>query len=78
MYEEQCESSIRLPDSELAVTAARPAVHGQLLLERATKHARYNRAYRSLALRLFVFKVCAFSVGRIGVLGRSRGYLVPQ
>jgi len=69
MYEEQCESSIRRLDSEPTVTAAWPAVHGQLLLERATKHAICNRAYCSLALILFVLTVGAFSVRRIGVLG---------
>ena len=77
MYEEQCESSIRLLDSELTVTAAWPAVHGQLLLERPTKDAICIRAISSLALRLVVFTVGAFSVRRIDVSGRSRGDLVP-
>jgi hypothetical protein len=77
MYEEQCESSIRLLDSELIVTAAWPALHGQLLLDRATKHAIRNSAYCSVALILFVLTVGASSVRRIGVLGRSRAYLVP-
>jgi hypothetical protein len=76
MYEEQRESSSRLLNSELPVTAVSPAVHGQLLLERTAKHAVCIRAYCSLALRLFVFKVVAFSVRRIGVFGRSRAYLV--
>src|SRR5277367_3730052 len=77
MYEEQCESSIRLLDSELTVTAAWPEAHGQLVLERATKHAIGNRAYCSLVLILFFLTVGAFSVRRTGVLGRSRAYLVP-
>jgi len=62
MYEEQCGSSIRLLDSELTVKSAWPAVHGRLLLERATKHAIGNRAYRSFALILFFLTVANFSV----------------
>lgn len=75
MYAEQCESSIRLLDSELTVTAAWPALHGQLLLERATKHAMCNRANCSLPLILFFLTVGVSSVPHIGVLDRSRAYL---
>jgi hypothetical protein len=77
MYEEQCESSIRLLDSELTVTAAWPALHGQLLLDRATKHAMCNRANCSLPLILFFLTVGVLSVRHISVLARSRAYLAP-
>ena len=77
MYEEQCESSIRLLDRELTVTGAWPAVHGQLVLERATKHAVCSNAYCNLALILFVLTIGAFPVRRIGALGRGRAYLAP-
>jgi len=77
MYEEQCESSIRLLDRELTVTAVWSAVHGQLLLERATKQTICNTAHCSgLALKLFVHTVGAFSARHIGDLSRSRAYLV--
>ena len=70
MYEEQCESCIRSLDSGLTVTAAWPALHGQPLLERATKHATGNRANCSLPLILFFLAVgvLAYGVSAFGIV----------